>query len=153
MISYQISEYRYLKVNYESCVDWKLATDYLRCNPQFFGAPRYDCAYVQLTPTKTAFVRLITFFTCQIHGFGELQLALVQPYIAGVGRERELDRAMILMRVKAVPRGDSTFIPLVSIIRGALLFPDPKKKDEFLVVDHVDGDMFLRMKTWKRDGA
>ncbi|KAI6148872.1 hypothetical protein BKA82DRAFT_22629 [Pisolithus tinctorius] len=138
---FNIYEYHYLKVNYKSCVDWKLATNHLRCNSQFFGTPRYDCAYVQLTSTQTAFVRLITFFTCQIHGYGELQLALVQPYTASVGRERELDWAMKLTRVKAVPRSDSTFIPLVSIIRGALLFPDPKKKDEFLVVDHVDGDI------------
>ncbi|KAI5998520.1 hypothetical protein F5J12DRAFT_906856 [Pisolithus orientalis] len=108
---FNIYEYHYLKVNYESC---------------FFGTPCYDCAYMQLTSTQTAFVRLITFFTCQIHSYGELQLALIQPYTAS-----------------AVPRSDSMFIPLVSIIRGALLFPDPKKKDEFLVVDHVDGDMFL----------
>ncbi|KAI5996912.1 hypothetical protein F5J12DRAFT_907015 [Pisolithus orientalis] len=150
---FNIYEYRYLKVNYKSCVDWKLATDHLRCNSQFFGTPRYDCAYVQLTSTQTAFVRLITFFMCQIHGYGELQLALIQPYTASVGQERELDQAMKLTRIKAVPRSDSTFIPLVSIIRGALLFPDPKKKDEFLVVDHVDGDMFLRMKTWKQGGS
>ena len=90
---------------------------------------------------------------CQIHGYRELQLALVQPYTASVGRERELDWVMKLTHVKAVPRSDSTFIPLVLIIQGALLFPDPKKRDEFLVVDHVDGDMFLRMKTWKRGSA
>ncbi|KAG1730266.1 uncharacterized protein EDB91DRAFT_1239125 [Suillus paluster] len=30
-----VQEHRFLKVNYESAVDWKLTTDYLRCNPSF----------------------------------------------------------------------------------------------------------------------
>ncbi|KAH7890820.1 hypothetical protein F5I97DRAFT_1799031, partial [Phlebopus sp. FC_14] len=38
----QIQEYHYLKVNYESTVDWKLTTDHLYCNPNFFGCPQYD---------------------------------------------------------------------------------------------------------------
>ncbi|OCH88040.1 hypothetical protein OBBRIDRAFT_805630 [Obba rivulosa] len=37
-----IWEYRYMKVNYESKVDWCICTDYLRCNPSFYSRPRYD---------------------------------------------------------------------------------------------------------------
>ncbi|KIJ14120.1 hypothetical protein PAXINDRAFT_163495 [Paxillus involutus ATCC 200175] len=146
---FKMCKYCYLKVHYESLVDWRKATDYICCNPLFHGHPRYDCALIQLTPTQTAFVRLILMFTCEITGFGVLQLALVQPYTAGIGAQRQLDHQLKLTRVRAVPRGSSIFIPVDSIIRGALLYPDPAHKDNFLVVNHVDGDMFLRMKTWE----
>ncbi|KAG1795406.1 uncharacterized protein HD556DRAFT_1431701 [Suillus plorans] len=43
----QIHEYRYLKVHYESTADWKLATDYLRCNPSFHGKERRDCTLIR----------------------------------------------------------------------------------------------------------
>ncbi|KIJ11284.1 hypothetical protein PAXINDRAFT_164124 [Paxillus involutus ATCC 200175] len=147
---FKMCEYCYLKVHYESLVDWRKATDYIRCNPLFHRHPCYDCALIQLTPTQTAFIRLILMFTCEITGFGVLQLALVQPYTAGIGAQRQLDRQLKLTRVRAVPRGSSIFIPVDSIIRGALLYPDPAHKDDFLVIDHVDGNMFLRMKTWER---
>ncbi|KAI6013281.1 hypothetical protein EDC04DRAFT_2870836 [Pisolithus marmoratus] len=55
-----------------------------------------------------------------------------------------------LIRVKAVSHASSIFIPVKSIIRGALLYPDPNRDGEFLVVEHIDSDMFLRMKEWTR---
>lgn len=66
--------------------------------------------------------------------------------MAGIGVPRRMDRIFKLTRVKAVPRASSIFIPLVSFIRGAVLVPDPDRQDEYLVVDHIDSDMFLRMK-------
>ncbi|KIK17105.1 hypothetical protein PISMIDRAFT_47765, partial [Pisolithus microcarpus 441] len=120
-VLFKVQEYQYLKVKYVSTVDWEVATNYLRCNPNFHGQPRYDCALIQFSETEAAFVRLIFLFTCQ------------------------LDRDFQLIRVKAVPRVASIFIPVKSIIRGALLYPDPGRHGEFLVVEHVDGDMFLRM--------
>jgi hypothetical protein len=142
----QIHEHRYLKVNYKSTVDWKQATDHLRCNPQFHGRPRFDHALIQLTAEKTAFVRLVFMFKCCISNIGSFEFALVQPYMAGIGVPRRMDRIFKLTRVKAVPRASSIFIPLVSFIRGAVLVPDPDRQDEYLVVDHIDSDMFLRMK-------
>ena len=38
-------------------------------------------------------------------------------------------------------------ISLESIVRGALLVPDSARPGQYLVVDTVDGDMFLRMKS------
>ncbi|OJA17542.1 hypothetical protein AZE42_04203 [Rhizopogon vesiculosus] len=46
--------------------------------------------------------------------------------------------------VRARPRAEAQFIPLQSIIRGALLVQDAYF--DFLVVDAVDSDMFLRVK-------
>ncbi|KIN94997.1 hypothetical protein M404DRAFT_34563 [Pisolithus tinctorius Marx 270] len=101
-----------------------------------------------LSETKTAFVRLIFMFTCKVAVFEDtFQFALVQPLTAGTG-VRRLDQDLRLVRVKAVSRAASIFIPVKSIIRGALLYPDPSHHGEFLVVEHTDGDMFLRMREW-----
>ncbi|KAG0695762.1 hypothetical protein DFH29DRAFT_984879 [Suillus ampliporus] len=154
--NFQICEHRYLKVNYESTVDWKKATDYLRCNPSFHGhplptvgtfpTPRYDCALIQLTPERSVFVKLILMFKCRLPDVGSFEFALVQPYTAGTGISHRIDHELKFTRVKAVPRANSIFVPLASFIRGAVLFPDREHQGEFIVVDHIDSDMFLHMK-------
>ena len=133
-------------MNYVSTVDWREATDHLRCNPRFHGRPRFDCALIQLTTEKTVFVRLVLIFKCRISNIGSFEFVLVQPYTAGIGGPRRVDRTFKLTRVKAVHRVSSIFIPLSSFIRGAVLVPDPDHQDEYFVVDHIDGDMFVRMK-------
>ncbi|KAG2741604.1 hypothetical protein P692DRAFT_20750530, partial [Suillus brevipes Sb2] len=149
--SLQIQEHRYLKVNYESSVDWKQTTDYLRCNPRFHGRPRYDCTLIQLTQDTSVFVQLVFMFKCQLADVDSFELALVQPFAAGIiGAPRRIDRDMRLTRIKAVSRASSIFVPLCSFIRGALLYPDPAHQDEFIVVDRIDSDLFICMKTWTR---
>ncbi|KAG2080500.1 hypothetical protein BD769DRAFT_1378868 [Suillus cothurnatus] len=127
---FQIHEHRYLKVNYESTVDWKQVTDHLQCNPQFYGSPRFDHALIQLTAEATAFVWLVFLFRCRIPNIGPM----------------EMDCPLKLTRVKALPKACSIFVPLSSFIRGAVLVPDSEHQDEYIVVDHIDSDMFLRMK-------
>ncbi|KAG1904216.1 uncharacterized protein F5891DRAFT_1126635 [Suillus fuscotomentosus] len=150
-VDFQIHEYRYLRLNYESTINWKQSTDHLWSNPSFHGSPRFDCALIKLTAEKNVFVKIILMFQCNVPDVaGTFQLALVQPYTAGipVGGARRIDKDLRLNRVKAVPRGDSIFVPLKSFIRGAVLARDPEHRDEFLVVEHIDSDMFLRMKAW-----
>ncbi|KAG1800477.1 uncharacterized protein HD556DRAFT_1230432 [Suillus plorans] len=143
---FQIREYCYLKLNYESTVNWRQSTDHLRSNPSFHGSPRFDCALIQLTAERTVFVKIIFMFKCEVPDIGAFQFALVQPYTAGIpGGSRRIDQDLRLTRVKAVPRKDSIFVPLKSFIRGAVLACDPEHQDEFLVVEHIDSDMFLRM--------
>ncbi|KAG1868959.1 hypothetical protein DFJ58DRAFT_714136 [Suillus subalutaceus] len=148
--NFQICKYRYLKVHYESTVDWKQVTDYLRCNPIFHGHPRYDCVLIQLTPERSVFAKLILMFKCHLPDIGSFDFALVQPYTVGTGFSRRINRDFKLTRVKAAPRANSIFVPLTSFIHGAVLYPDPVHQGEFTVVDHIDSDMFLRMKTWAR---
>jgi len=136
-------------MNYESTVDWALMTDHLRCNPSFFGRLRFDAALIQHTTDKMVFVRLLFMFTCQISTFGTFKLALVQLYtLARLGHC--LDRDFQLTRVKALPSTSSMFIPLESIIRGAVLVPSDSA-NEYFVVDHLDSDMFLQMKALLAD--
>ena len=76
----QIQEHRYLKVHYESMVDWKLTTNYLRCNPSFHGQERYDCALVHTLDKdqnkKIIVIRLLSIFKYTVTGH-TLDLALV----------------------------------------------------------------------------
>ncbi|KAI6106999.1 hypothetical protein EDD16DRAFT_1523448 [Pisolithus croceorrhizus] len=81
----EIRGYKYLKVNYESLVDWKLNTNHLRCNPMFHGAPQYDCAVVQLTEADVTFIRLMSIFSCKIPDICSIDLAFVQPFTAKTG--------------------------------------------------------------------
>ena len=76
-------------------------------------------------------------------------LALVQPFDAPV-QSLEKDEDLGFFRVKAQPRDKTEIFPVASIIRGALLVKDfDSLADEYLVVDVVDGDMFLRIKDLK----
>ncbi|KAG1882566.1 hypothetical protein F4604DRAFT_1879304 [Suillus subluteus] len=126
--NFMIHEHCYLRVNYELAVDWRQNVDHLRCNPQFHGLA-----------TTTAFIQLIFMFKCPSN------FALVQPYTARIAPCR-MDHIFKLTRVKAVLRSSSIFVLLKSFIRGAVLVPDSEHQDEYFVVDHIDGDMFLQMK-------
>ncbi|KAG0700515.1 hypothetical protein DFH29DRAFT_807544, partial [Suillus ampliporus] len=112
--------------------------------------PRYDCALIQLTPERSVFVKLILMFKCHLPDVGSFEFALVQPYTAGTGISRRIDHELKFTCVKAVPRANSIFVPLTSFIHGAVLFPDHEHQGKFIVVDHIDSDMFLHMKTWAR---
>ncbi|KAG2339941.1 hypothetical protein BDR05DRAFT_977501 [Suillus weaverae] len=138
LADFLIHEHHYLKVNYENTVDWRQSTDHLHCNLLFHGQSCFNCALIQLTAERAIFVWLILMFKCNIPDNGTFQFTLVQPYTTGI------------VGIKAVPRVDSIIIPLKSFIRGALLFPDPEHHGEYLVVKHVDSDMFLCMKSWVR---
>ncbi|KAG2352431.1 hypothetical protein BDR07DRAFT_1455035 [Suillus spraguei] len=122
---------RYFKVNYESMVDWKQVTDHLWCNPQFYGSPRFDHALIQLTAEATAFVWLVFLFRCHIQTLDPWSLHL---------------SPLKLTHVKALPRACLIFVPLSSFIRGTVLVPDSKRQDEYIIVDHINSNMFLQMK-------
>ncbi|KAI6038375.1 hypothetical protein EDC04DRAFT_2603975 [Pisolithus marmoratus] len=108
----KIWEYKYLKVNYESLVNWKLTTDHLQCNLMFFGVPQYDCAIVQLTEVDTAFIHLICIFSCK-------------PFTVKMGATHQIDHNLQLTHVKAVHHSNMILIPIQSIIWGAVLVPNP----------------------------
>jgi hypothetical protein len=120
-------------------VDWRQHTDYLRCSPQFFGAPRFDCVFIRVTPTKVIFGCLLFLFECTV-GKHTFPLALVHPYDAPTGIRLRKDKNFNLFRVRARTRAQSQFFSVRSIIRGALLVPDGPS--DYLVIDTVDTDMF-----------
>ncbi|KAG6825021.1 hypothetical protein H0H92_005080, partial [Tricholoma furcatifolium] len=145
-----ITEYRYLKVQYTCASDWELKTDYLRCNPNFHGHPRYDCVLVSSEP-RPYFARIITLFTCTVAN-QSYPLALIQPFASvytHLNRRRK-DTELRLLRFRANLRKDFEFISIHSIIRGAVMVPSGElefangSRDYFLF-DILDADMFLRV--------
>lgn len=119
-------------------------TDYLRCNPSFHNHSRYDAALVK-TNAGDIFVRLVYVFTCNVDD-KVFPFALVQALDVGIGQRSAKDKALGFYRVRERQRKKSEFISCHSIIRGALLAPDFDKKGDYLVVDIVDSDSFLRLK-------
>ncbi|KAG2045880.1 hypothetical protein BDR06DRAFT_900074, partial [Suillus hirtellus] len=121
-----LQEYHYLKVNYESTVDWKLATDYLWCNTSFCGHERYNWALIHTLNkdrnNKNIFVRILFIFKYTV-GNKSLDLTLVFP----------MDTLS----------ASSEFVSLHSIICGALLVSDFNNDGDFFLIDFVDPDMFL----------
>ncbi|KAI6036965.1 hypothetical protein BKA83DRAFT_4460212 [Pisolithus microcarpus] len=99
----EIMEYKYIKVNFESVVDWCQYTDHLQCNPNFHGHSHYDCCVV---------------------GEETFPLALVQPYDAPTRPRLMKDIHLNLWRVRKQPCESAEFFSVQSIIRGALLCPD-----------------------------
>ncbi|KAG2034349.1 hypothetical protein BDR03DRAFT_935318 [Suillus americanus] len=114
----ELQEYHYLKVHYESVVDWKLATDYLCCSPLFHGHERCDCALIRTHNKdgndKNIFAWILFMFKYTV-GDRCLELALVLPMDAPIGPRPAL---------RAWPAASSEFISVHSIICGALLVPD-----------------------------
>ncbi|KIN98821.1 hypothetical protein M404DRAFT_966485 [Pisolithus tinctorius Marx 270] len=140
----KIVEYRFIKVNFESTIDWCQYTDYLCCHPNFHGRPRYDCVLVK-TQEKDIFGRLVLLFNCVV-GEETFPLALLQPYDTQlIGQRLWKDNHLNFWRVGAQPRRSSEIISVHSIIHGALLYPDHTRPGEYLIVDTIDTDMFLRV--------
>ena len=141
---YIIPGYCYVKVNFESKVDWCQYMDYLWCSPSFHGRAHHDCAIFQ-TQQCDIFTQIIFLFTCSI-GDKKFPLALVQPYDAGlVGQQLSKDNHLGFWRVHEQSCASTEIFSVHSIIRGALLYPDNTRPSEHLVIDTIDTDMFLRV--------
>ena len=140
----KIVEFQYLEINYESMVDWKLTTDRLRCNKSFFGSERHDHVIVQLEHGYF-FARLLHLFKVTM-GKQTHALAYVESYCRPPGSMRHKDKDLGLYRLQLKAKRYE-IISLESVVRGALLVSDSDNPEEYLVVDTVDSDMFLRMKS------
>jgi hypothetical protein len=138
-----------LKVNYESTVDWCLARDLLRANPSFHNKLRYDCIIIKVDEGKYIFARLLYIFGYTIDTKDYLT-ALIQPMdLPPSSHHRTRNRDLRFTHVRARQRSLSVFISVESIVRGALLVEDfgAEYGDEYLVIDVVDSDMWLWLKT------
>ncbi|KAJ6538842.1 hypothetical protein DFH09DRAFT_1090277 [Mycena vulgaris] len=139
----EIVPFQFLKVYYDSLSTWSSTADYLRCNPDFHGHPRYDGVLVE-TEDKPIFARLISLFSFTVEKKSHT-FALVLPLDAPTGWMSKKDKALRFHQVCAKPRKKSEFISAYSIVRGALLAPDFNKPEEFIVFDVVDGGMSLHL--------
>ncbi|KAK7021668.1 hypothetical protein R3P38DRAFT_3397032 [Favolaschia claudopus] len=130
----RITPYQFLKVFFKSIETWEDEIDYLRCSPSFHSSERYDAALVKTTAGHI-------FIGETTHPF-----ALVQAMDVGIGPRTVKDKALGLYRVRERQRKDCEFISVHSIVRGAFVVPDFSRRGDFLVVDIIDADMFLRLR-------
>ncbi|KAG2148370.1 hypothetical protein BD769DRAFT_1624790 [Suillus cothurnatus] len=116
-----VTEYRFLRVNYESLV------------------------FIQ-TQNGIILGRLVFLFQCAI-GNDILSLALIHPFDAPTGPQPRQDKQLNLLRVHAQPCAKAEFFSVQSIICGALLVQDSGSNPlDYFVVDTIDTDMFLRVR-------
>ncbi|KAI6018748.1 hypothetical protein BKA83DRAFT_4464972 [Pisolithus microcarpus] len=115
----EITEYQYVKVNFESMTNWCQYTDHLWCNPIFL-------------------------FQCMV-GDETFHLALVQPYNAPTRPRLAKDMHLNLWRVHEQPHESAEIFSVCSIICGVLLYPDHTRLGKHLVIDMIDTNMFLHM--------
>ncbi|KAF9783985.1 hypothetical protein BJ322DRAFT_1007764 [Thelephora terrestris] len=140
-----ITEYMFVKVGYESIVNWEIKTDYLRCNPKFHGKSRYDFVIVDL-PRGRVFAQLACIFVCRV-GRHDYRLALIQALDKSTRQNaKAVDKELSILRWHIRARSRCEVIPLDSIVRGAVLLEDIKNRGDYFVIDTLDGDMFLRLK-------
>ena len=145
----QISPFQLLRVNFESTVDWRVTTNLLRVNPKFHGKPRYDCVVIKVDDNSYIFARLLFIFQLKVFE-KEYHIALVLPLDIPPGlknRQRDIDLRFTSLRARH--RSLSVFISVESIVRGSLLAADYESEypDEYVVVDMVDSDLWLRVKS------
>lgn len=151
-----LTEYCFIKAFYESRVDWRAHTDYLRCSPSFNKAERYDCVIIHNEP-RNYFARLLFVFTYTLkasddiiipsgHDNITIPIALIQPFTE-VTSLRQKDKDLGLHRLRAKPRRNAIFVSARSIYRGAYIIPEGLKEETLLVIDVVDTDMFLRLRS------
>ncbi|KAF9491816.1 hypothetical protein BDN71DRAFT_1578512 [Pleurotus eryngii] len=146
----KIMEFRYLKVNYESCVTWTMRTDHLRCSPKFHGRPRYDHVIVKTEEPLGVFTpflisKIVFMFQCTIQD-KDYHLALIDPLDALIGPRRVIDAELGLIRLRTKTHRTSEFIFIESIVRGAVVTEAFDTPGDYLLVDTLDDDMFLRYK-------
>ncbi|KAI0677658.1 hypothetical protein C8Q78DRAFT_962196, partial [Trametes maxima] len=146
---------KFMKVDYESMDDWKLATDYLRCNPMFHGSARYDHVIFKMDDNDFRFAKLKVIL---IYEYNDIRypIAFVETFGVVRGPRRRVDQDLGLCRIRPsrvdphapadnTGSGRTAFIPVESIIRGALIVADHGTPGDYLVVDTIDTDMFLRI--------
>lgn len=133
--------------------DWKIQTDLLQCSPNFYNHSRYNCILVKQDEESHFFAQLVFLFECKVGGV-TYPLALIHPYDEPRGHiHHQRDTDLHLHRVRARSRIESRFISVDSIVQGSLLAndydEDLSQGQDFLIMDSIDSDMFLRMKSIK----
>ncbi|KAH9170626.1 hypothetical protein EDB89DRAFT_1853308 [Lactarius sanguifluus] len=138
----KLTEYRSMKVCYESKVDWQQYLDYLYCNSNFHNQERRDFVILKTT-TGFIFAQLLFIFTCSVAGKSH-PICLTHPLDAPMGQPRIKDRSLRLHHLRS--KNSTEFFFVRSIVRGAPLIQAFDNPDDYFVMDVVDhsGDLFIR---------
>jgi hypothetical protein len=139
----QIQPCKVLYVEYQSEVDWRSARDILRCNPQFHSVPRFDSVIYSADDDPLAIGQLELLFRCRLPGNTSLDLAMIRPFRRTSWKPKTRTDCPIR---EATSAGNSKFIALAHVVRGALLCPTLGGRAGVLyAMDYTDEDMYLRI--------
>ena len=127
-------------------ISWREESDLLRCSPSFFEAARYDSIIFHDFGDTFTFAKLVFAIACDLpHSHGRVPMLLVQP-MQQIQR-RLMERELGLYPLKAKPSSQCWFIPLQSLIRGAVLYEDTVRAGHYFAVDVIDSDMFAHVRS------
>ena len=133
-------EYRFTKVNYQSSETWRQATDYLRCNPVFYGQPRYDHVILAMQDGEI-FAKLLFMFSIMLEEVC-YPIIMVKPLDGEVIiQDKDKDLGFYRLCTGLMP---TELFSARDIIRGALITTDKENAGDCFVVD-TDPDMFCRL--------
>lgn len=77
-------------------------------------------------------------------------MALIHPYDAPIGTvNRRRDKDLNFWKVREKPRKNSEFVFVDSIVRGLPIAQDYGNKDQHLLMNYTDSDLWLRLKEMK----
>lgn len=140
----QITEFCYMKIDYEDSTTCVLATDKLHCSSDYYHEPHHDSILVNMTGSDFIPCKLVRIFTYMVEG-ENYALALVQPRTAISDFSLAVDHDLSLYCVRTRPRSESVVIPVCSIICATVLVEDISKSEDYLILDTLSSDTFLRM--------
>lgn len=132
-----------MHIEFQSMVNWSPQRDILRCNPKFYGRPRYDCVLYNAESDPLSLARLIGLLRCTIPGGAKFDLAFVYRFKNSKWKPRTFWRGCRVVEECRRPE----FLPLEHVARGALLAHawGTKRTNLFFPIDTIDDDMFLRL--------
>jgi len=145
LITLQIDRYQCVYLWYQSQDDWKENRDILRCNPSFYGVPRYDCCLINMDSPHPSAGRIRSLFRCRLPSGRAFDVALVTMLKPSRWKPRTYWDGC---RVYEEAIDSSTSLVLMKyIVRGALVSPafDSGKPRHGYLIDTIDGDMYLRL--------
>jgi hypothetical protein len=143
----KITEFCFIKAQYESKVTWKVVTDYLRCSPKFYNQPRYDCVIIN-TADGYIFAQLALVFTIKIND-RDYPIALIRAFERPVSVPRQIqqkDKDLHFLRLQQVKESQMEFVWAQSIVRGAVIVLANDLENHWIVFDVLDADMYLRVR-------
>lgn len=147
--------HRCVYLRYRSTQDWRELRDILRCNPSWYGRPRYDCALINMTdsPDDLTVVRLRGVYRCILNARGEEEdVALVKFFKRSSYKPHTVWQGCRTMDEEK----EYEFVLLKHLLRGAHMIPvfnrppsDPQ--NTFYFNDMIDNDMYIRATPDLRD--
>ena len=144
----KITEFCFIKTQYESKVTWKVVTDYLRCSPKFYNWPHYDFIIIN-TADGYIFAQLVLVFTIKINN-EDYPIALVQAFERPVSVPRQIrqkDKDLHFLCLQQLKESQMEFVWAQSIVCGAVIVPENDLENHSIVFNVLNADMYL----WVRD--